>query len=605
VPDENPLDDGVQKQAPAEKEWEVTPAFILVAALVIAVMAYLPSIHYDFVYDDTTQIVQNKFLTSWHIKEYFTQHVWAGYSPESAGVYYRPVFLVWARCMHALFGFDLPPEGWHLGNIFLHLGVTALLFFFIRQFTGNSRIAAWTALLFCAHPAHVEPVVWISSVPELLMGLFALLMLMAYLHYVRHGGFVWLALSALAFAVALFTKETSLMLVPLAYFLHRWESQKNDVASPGRIKPSFGRALTLIIFAIVICTYMALRVHAVQGAGSGDFSKGAVTLSLTFPSFVWFYIKHLILPIPVSPIYDADWVKPVNWWWMLGPLMASVAFIAFLIWMSRKNTTLKFAVWMIGLTIFPALAGTISFYRWDMVHDRYLYLPCMGWCLLLAWVAEQFVAKHGRALMTHITLATVAALFGLYSIQVGHPYQDNITLFQWAVRCSPENHLARQKLADAYMIAHRYEEGIAMFRSYYQPGDFVKEQLMGAALYAANRFEEAEPYLARASTSTSVNPVLEVVHHNWAILGMTRFYLKKYPEAELAFRNAILMGPREAGYHFGLALTLEAEGRYAEAREQYQLEMLVSDNALSRDSVKRMDELIAHGNIPANKEKKR
>jgi len=569
-----------------------TPMILLMSALVITLAGYIPALRYEFVYDDTTQILRNPWLDSWHWKEYFTKHVWAGFSPESHGIYYRPIFLVWARIQVWLFGVVQPPIGWHLSNLLLHMAVVALLFFFVRQLTGRANLAAWTALLFAAHPVHVEPVVWISGSPELLLGFFTLLTLMCYLQYIRCGERLWLSLMTLSFAGALFSKETALVIPALAYFVSRYLESESHGTAHESMHINRRPAWMLACCGAVMILYTYLRVHAVLGTGTGDFTKGTVTMLLTFPSFVWFYVQHLIFPWPVSPVYDTYWLKLSEWWWMLGPLFGAAMFLALLLWRGRRNNISQFAFWFIVLPVLPALFGAISFYRWDMVHDRYLYLSCMGWCLWLALLVEKYADLPERRFMAHASMVTLAALLALYSTRMEPPYRSNIALFEWAVQCAPQNHLARQKLADAYMVAHRYDDGINMFQSYYQPGDFVKEQLMGAALYAAGRYEEAEPFLQRAATSTTVNPALDAVHYNWAVLGMTRYFLNRYKGAELAFRNAITIAPNEKGYHYGMGRTLEAEGRLMEARKYYALEVEISNDMLSRESIERIDTLI-------------
>jgi len=569
-----------------------TPIVLLLTSLAITLAAYIPSIHFDFVYDDTSQILRNPFLDSWQWKEYFTKHVWAGFSPESAGVYYRPIFLVLARMQMWLFGEQQPPIGWHLCSIFLQMSVVALLFFFVRQLTRRPNLAAWTALLFAAYPVHVEPVVWISGSPELLLGFFTLLTLMSYVQYIRTNRMVWLILMAFSFAGALFSKETAVVVPALVYFLTDYLRSQENGAEQVPAQKDLRPAKMLAACGTVLIIFTYLRLHAVMGVGSGDYTKGTGTMLRTFPSFVWFYVQHLVFPWPVSPVYDTNWLKPAQWWWMLGPLFASVFFVGMLVWRARQDALARFTMWFIVLPVLPALVGTITFYRWDMVHERYLYLPCMAWCIWLALWVEKYADLPERRIMAHVSLITVAALCALYSIRVELPYRNNIALFEWAVQCAPLTHLARQRLGDANMVARRYDKGIKMFQSYYQPGDFVTEQLMGSAYFAAERYDEAEPFLQRASTSPNVSPTLDAVHYNWAILGMTRYHLHKYAASELAFHNAIVMAPSEKGYHYGLGLTLEAEGKFVEARKAYETELSLSNDALTHEAVARVDTLI-------------
>jgi hypothetical protein len=92
-----------------EKPW-APPA--LACGLVFLV--YAGAVGFDFVYDDTTQILQNPWLTSLsYLPRYFTSHVWA--VANIAGAYWRPLFLIWLLLHRILFGAH--PAMWHLDSV--------------------------------------------------------------------------------------------------------------------------------------------------------------------------------------------------------------------------------------------------------------------------------------------------------------------------------------------------------------------------------------------------------------------------------------------------------------------------------------------------------
>ena len=133
------------------------------AALLITTAVYLQAVFFDFVYDDFAQIVYNPRIKSWHLAlSYFTSHIWV--QTGSLALYYRPVFMLWLRANHALFGLD--PLWWHILVIVLHLGACCLLYIFSRRLTQDRWVSVVAVTLFGLHPIHIEGVVWVSGATE-------------------------------------------------------------------------------------------------------------------------------------------------------------------------------------------------------------------------------------------------------------------------------------------------------------------------------------------------------------------------------------------------------------------------------------------------------
>ena len=119
------------EEAPARS----APAWLLpLAVAMVTFIVYIPSLGFDFVYDDYAQIVETKQLNSWRmIPHYFTGHVWAWKSPGTPGPYYRPVFLLWLLANQTLFGASA--FWWHLTSVLTHVAATLLLFALVSRLT--------------------------------------------------------------------------------------------------------------------------------------------------------------------------------------------------------------------------------------------------------------------------------------------------------------------------------------------------------------------------------------------------------------------------------------------------------------------------------------
>src|SRR5438067_6971747 len=125
-------------------------------ALAVTSAVYLPVLAYEFVSDDTQQIVWSQRYFTWRaLPHYFTTDVW-GHLTVIHTNYYRPIFLVWLMLNYKLLG--LETALWHLSAIAAHLGATLMFYFVVRRLVGDRMVAGTAALLFGVHPVHVEAV---------------------------------------------------------------------------------------------------------------------------------------------------------------------------------------------------------------------------------------------------------------------------------------------------------------------------------------------------------------------------------------------------------------------------------------------------------------
>ena len=152
-------------------------------------------------------------------RHYFTSHVWAELYPNVSGDYYRPLFLLWFRLNHAMFGVN--PEGWHLTTILCHVAATYMVFVLVRRLAASPWIAFSAATLFALHPVHIESVAWVSGVTDPLMAIFLIGSFLAYLRFREGNRWGWMGLALSLFALGLLEKETAVVLGPLV-FLYAW-----------------------------------------------------------------------------------------------------------------------------------------------------------------------------------------------------------------------------------------------------------------------------------------------------------------------------------------------------------------------------------------------
>lgn len=356
--------------------------WIAILALAAA-LPYLPTLGYGFVYDDAPQIIHNPdILSLQNIPQFFTQFISkAGLHNSRQPVFYRPLFYSQLCLTRVLFGPG--PFGFHLVSLLFHIGNTLLLYAVAHRLGLRQAVARMAALLFAVHPVHVESVVWPSASPDLMVLSAALASLLAFFRAqeVRQSpavSYCWRGLSLVAFLAALFVKETSLIILPLliaAVLL----GPASDPSTLRRL------AVSLAPYIIVTLCYFVIRTHVLHGLAATITPTSLLDMARTWPSVFWFYERHLILPTHSSILYDYDLVEHATFaafWFPLGAVLTTCSVAAFFLW-KRRSAAIVVALLLMVVPILLVLNFRV-FYWGDLVHDRYLYVPSAGFCILAA-----------------------------------------------------------------------------------------------------------------------------------------------------------------------------------------------------------------------------
>ena len=550
----------------------VTGPSLLVLALLLAVVCYAPTLRYGFVYDDVQQIVENPAIRVWNVPQYFTAHVAAGVLPHAPISFYRPLFLIWLRLNYILF--KLSPWGWHLTSLLAHLGVVCVFFLLVRQWTKDSILAGWAALLFAVHPIHIESVAWVSAVPELLFTLCGIWAIYAYDRFREEERRLLLGVSIFLYALALLAKETAIIVWPVILVSEYWLDRGHGPEPPART--SRARTKAQLPFLAVSATYLGLRVLALRGI-RGEVTHTAGEVLCSVPATTWFYLQKLVLPVRLSQIYfDPEIWSIASPHFYLPAIAVCVVALGLVIWASKSRAA-AFAAVLLTMSLMPPLLGVSIFPRHDLAHNRYLYLPSAGTCMLMALALRNGIgAKSERNLSPLIGTSIVVSL-SLVLVVVWtqeRPYRDNIALFTHSVQLNPESAMAWGLLGEEYMRLGQYQQGIATFHTAQtlEPDTLLNNYRLGAAYYLVQNMPMAQEYFQRGLDNYH-DP--DVVTYDYALyrLGLSQYAQGKMSEAETTLRRATQLQPRGSGYHLALGATLKYEGNLTEAKSQFKLEL--------------------------------
>jgi Flp pilus assembly protein TadD len=554
-----------ETKAPAQGALDQGRALFLIVAA--TVLAYANSLSGAFVFDDTKQIAGNSALRFWgNILRAFTSDVWSfqrgTLTKDIPPPYYRPLFTAYLTINYKLFGLWEP--GWHLMNLLVHCGATVLIFFLIKRLSGDRLIATMAALLFGLHPAHVESVSWISGIPDPLAALFYVPSLIWYVRYRTEGQTKFLVASLIAYGLSALCKETPLAL-PLVFIV--WELARtkgpHSLSARGReIVPQ------MIPFAVVAAAYLALR-FAVLGRLSWKHPFMAQVpdsaIWMTVPYVFVKYLQHLVAPFYLSLIYGTSFVTSAADPRFLAPLAVIVG-LGILLWTYRRRLSgqIWIALTLIVAPLLPVLNLKVFHYEY-IIQDRYLYLPSIGFCYLIAILVMQF-SKAKKEFAAALAVIIIVA-FGAGTFAQNRVWHDAVALWRRAVHYSPDSWSTHYNLGLAYLDQRQYQPALneLMEAKRLNPREPTVLNNLALARSGAGDSLGAIPIVREA---LKLDPELIEGHNN---LGAFLFDRKEFNEARVEFLEVLKRDPHSVSARFNLARTLALMGEHPSAIREFEI----------------------------------
>ena len=497
-------------------------AFAVLVLGVLVVVIYFPATQAGFVWDDS--IMRDlKAVSTWG-------GIWElWFDPASAYMqggrwregHYWPLFYTIFWLEHKLWGFS--PAGYHIVNILIHFANTALLW---RVLLRLGVPGAWfAAAVFAAHPLHAESVAWIMARKDMLAALFCLASLSLWLRFVESPSRGRYAGALLLFAAAMLSKSVVVVFPATLLILQWWREGRITRADLLRTAPFF-------LVGLAMAVWDMLFYQNVQPISLGYSMAERVLIAA---HALWFYAGKLLWPMQLAVIYphwDVNIADPVGWIYVVAAVAVAAA-----LWFLRRRIgrgplacTLFFAV-MLSPTL-----GFIDYgyMRYSFVADRYQYLAGMGVIVFFA-AAAAYGAKRLSDLPGKAARGAALALLVLLGAATWNQasvYKDEVTLFRHVISLNPEAHTAHLNLA--YGLLH--SEGGS------------KEALAAARIAVKNR---------------------PLYHSSHNVLGAALSALGRYDEAEGHLRRAVELNPRYAPAFLNLGESFRKRGRYKEALEAY------------------------------------
>src|SRR5688572_4188200 len=570
--------------APALTRQEVLWGFVL---LLVTVLAYRHAWTAGYIWDDDIYVTKNQLLTA----PDGLRRIW--FSLDSPSQYFPLVYTTF-RLEYALWG--LNPAGYHWVNIILHAANALLVW---RLLLALRVPGAWlAAALFALHPVHVESVAWITERKNVLMGLFFLLSLLAWVRFVERetkGLGKYYRLALLFYALALFSKTTACTL-PAALLLILW--LKKMPITLQRIRQIV--PFVILGIAMGLVTIWWERHH--QGTQGELFAIGLPERFLVAGRALWFYLGKLVWPVDLAfsyPRWAISAADPLDYVWLLATagLAAGVYFSRRRLGRGPEVALLYFAA-----TLSPML-GFIMLYtfRYSFVADHYQYMATIGPLALAAAGlarAGKFLGRQ-RVVFEPILCAALLASLGFLTWQQCKMYSDSDTLWWTTIAKNPQSWMAYNNIAISLLQKGKTDEAIAHYHKALEldPNYGEGHYNLANALLRLGRTEEAVAHYEKAleiypknisarynlasvlvqsgradegiahyRKALGLNPKNAAAHNN---LGATLLRLGRVEEAAAHFRQALTLDPSNGQANHNLANTLVQKGQLEEAVTHY------------------------------------
>ncbi len=549
------------------------PGVLETIVFAAAVLAFVGTWPFNFIYDDRAQIMGNRDITSWHrVMGYFLRDVWGNIDPSTPRNYYRPMFFVWLRLNRMLFA--LNPISWHLSTMVMHAVASLFAMLVVQRCTRDRLVGAVAGLLFAVHPVHIESVAWVSGGTDPLLAIFFLPAILTFLNWMERGSpWQWLA-TVVLYALALLSKEPAVVL-PALLAVMVWASWRPED------KMTRAKALLLGVLPLVIETglYWLARYKFLIGAAHALNATPYWVMVLTWPKLVLFYLRQSLVPVALAFSYEMDpeLTASATGFWL--PVVVWICILALLAYWWYRDQEARGGIALSAAFFLFTLAPVLNL-RWmgaDAAHDRYLYLPVLGVCLLAGVAVRQWKNLTPAPNATPVLAVVVVALLFVVSTIKQETYcVDDFTLWTHALKVSPNSDLAIGNVGSLMLEQGDKERALyfSMLEWKRHPDYHLNNYNLAYFYYNVKNYQEAEKYLLLAMKIDPRRP------DQYLVFGAVEMHLNRMDLAEPAMRMAIEIQPEGEGFHLGLGAVLLAKGDRAGAEREFREELRLFPNSV-------------------------
>jgi tetratricopeptide (TPR) repeat protein len=467
---------------PAQSEARHAGLRWLVALIVAAISCapFLPILSNQFVdWDDFLNFVNNphyKGLGSAQLKWMFTTFYMG---------HYQPLSWITLGFDYLLWGMD--PFGYHLTSMILHAANTSLFYFVSRRLLSIALFladdekkwqlnlsAAFSALLFGMHPLRVESVAWATERRDVLSGFFYLLTIYCYIRSTGHQPhrvrLRWLGAAIAGHALSLLSKGTAMTLPAVLLLLDIYPLRRLKGRMVDWFKPASRSVLLEKLPFFVLAGVFAIIALLAQHSGGALKTLQQYDLATRIGQMFFatmFYLWKSLAPVRLSAIYELP-PRVSTWAWIF--ILSGVGFVAIsmVLFSLRRWWPAVLASWAYYIIVLAPVSG-IAQSGTQLVADRYSYLACLSWAVLVGGWSFRFWPsadsnQTSRSFSAVSITAAIAVLFvlGILTWNQTKVWQNTRTLWQHAIVSNSS--IAHYNLGKTFQEEGETDQSIELYR---------------------------------------------------------------------------------------------------------------------------------------------
>ena len=540
----------------------------IILIIIVSTGVYINTFKNEFVYDDIKLIVENPEIRNLsnisHLK-----------------LAERPMRTISLMLDYKLF--KLNPAGYHLTNLILHILCSILVYFFIAGLklrpTGkesklpitNYQLPIFAALLFAVHPIQTEAVACISNRKEMLCMLFFMLSLILYIKSqairlkrtanLKNSIFSVFSVvyfcSIISFILALLSKQVAVTLpiVLILYdfsfpFLRDKRVERNrlwNIKSNAKFYSPF--------FIILIVAFFAFPKISAMYSPPGLEGVPHRFVFFTMARVFTRYMRLCLLPFNLCVDYSLTPSFSMLEGRVFVSLVILIASFIFAIKIFKFSKIIFFGFFWFLINLLP-VSNILP--QTHLIAERYLYLPSLGFCLILGYLIYYIAQKMQSrpVVIAYSLLLPILFTYSVLTIKRNSEWRSAYTLWFKTVSQSPNSIGAHINLGNAYRERKQYSKAISEYKKAFQ----IDSQSTDANFNIGNTYLEAGNYDAAILSFQKLLHIDPAYVKGYNNLGTAYTQKGLYDEAIYYYKEAIAREPNYAKAYYNISSVFLKKG---------------------------------------------
>lgn len=471
--------------------------------------------------------------------------------------------------------------GFQATSLLWHAAGVAAFFALVRRQWGNGRVAFLAAVLFAAHPLHVEAVAWVAGSKDVMCFALSAVATLAYLRGMTadERAARWWVMAGVCLVLALASKLAALALPLVFAALEVCDAQPDRTALRRRIRRWLPFAILTGLWFLIAFAPLRQAAASVLGMGGTSVAGGRDALvaagatqraDLYWPVLramvpvTWRYIWLWICPINLSALYEISgeprWTSPPVLFGLLGLLGLGAATV--IAWRRGRRREVFWVAWAAAFylpvsNILPVAAP---------MNDRYVHIPSAAGAVLLAGLLHAAAARGRTAGRVALAGALVLALgWSVLTVRRTTAWRSPRALWESAIHVNPASARVQLSLAALPLVEGNPAEAVRLLRQLDPPppDDYRHRSLLATGYLMTRR--------PGAAVRTFEDGLARYPDDVVLLAGLAQAFLqqKRYTDALAQARAVLAQSPKAVSARVTAGVALVRLGRTAEGLAEF------------------------------------